>query len=86
MTISILVNCYEDFELRFSLCKISLCKKIDRKKKKKKKATKDKKTLQMMHLNLQHPQEKDCEKGSHSLSLNFFNQPNTNMFDILLLF
>ena len=42
-------------------------------KKKKKKATKDKKTLQMMHLNLQHPQEKDSEKGSHFLSLNFFS-------------
>ena len=35
MTTSILVNCYEDFELRFSLYKISLCKELTGKKKKK---------------------------------------------------
>ena len=39
MTTSILVNCYEGFELRFSLYKISLCKELTQKKKKKKKNT-----------------------------------------------
>ena len=60
--------------LDFLCAKYPFVKKLTEKK-----SNKYKKTLQMMHLNLQHPQEKDSEKGSHFLSIFLANQTQTSL-------